>query len=144
MPPRGETLQAGGDVDPFAEQVRAVNNDVPNVHADAEAHWFRVAGAGLFRSDGILHRDRAADSIDCTREVGDDAIASGVENAAAISCDQPIDDEPTRLEPGKRADFIKRHKSAVTGNISGEDRGQLPFNGRSRHGSFLPREVYRA
>ena len=89
----GEPLQAGGDVDPLAEEVVAVDHNIADMHADAEAHRLVASTAGIFRCDSSLRRDRAREGINGAGEIGDNAIAGGVKNPAAVGCDQPVDDE---------------------------------------------------
>jgi hypothetical protein len=118
----GERLQASGNVDPVAEQVGAVDHNVADMHADAEAHRLVPSAAGAFGCDSVLRRHRARDGVNRAGEIGDHAVARRVEDPAAVGCDQPVDDGPTGLESGKRADFVLRHQPAVAGNVGREDR----------------------
>jgi hypothetical protein len=43
--------------------------------------------------------DRALHGINRAAEVGDDAVAGGVEDAASVRRDQPIDDGTARFQP---------------------------------------------
>jgi hypothetical protein len=52
----------------------------------------------------VLHRHRAG-GVNLASDVGDDAVPGGVEDAAAMRCDQPIDDQATGFEPGKNTDW---------------------------------------
>ena len=135
----GEPLQAGGDVDPVAKEVGAVDHNVADVDADAEAHRLARDTAGVLGRDRILHRHRARDRVDRAGEIGDHAVTGSVEDPAAMGCDQPVDDDPTGFEPGKGADFVVRHQPAVAGNVGREDRRELSFNRLCRHARLLPR-----
>ena len=137
----GEGFQSGGDVDPIAEQVLAVDHDIADMHANAELH--RLGGRLLraLHRDCRLHRDRALHGIDRAGEVGDDAVAGGVEDAAPVRRDQLVDDGAARLQPGERADLVARHQPAVAGNVGGEDRGEFALYRMDRHAWLLPIRV---
>ena len=137
----GEGFQPGGDVDPVAEQVVAVDHDVADMHADAELHRFVGGTPGILCGDRGLHRDRALHGIDRAGEVGDDAVAGGVEDAAPVRRDQLVDDDAARLQPGERADLVARHQPAVAGNVGGEDRGEFALYRMDRHAWLLPIRV---
>jgi hypothetical protein len=99
---------------PVAEKVGTVDHNVADMHADAEAHRLAPGGARLFDRDRVLHRDRAGNSVNRAGEIGDYAVAGGVEDPAAMGCDQPVHDDTTGLEPGERPDFISRLKPAMS------------------------------
>jgi hypothetical protein len=50
-----------------------------------------------------------------------------VENAAMMGCNQPVDDDPTSLEPGNRTDSVERHQPAVACNVGREDPCEVSF-----------------
>jgi hypothetical protein len=77
----------------------------------------------ILRRDRGLNRDRALHRSDCAGEVGDDALAGGV--------------DPTRLEPGERADLAARHQPTVAGNVGGEDRGEFTLYRLNRRAWLL-------
>jgi hypothetical protein len=80
----GESFEAGGDIDPVAEQVAAVNHDIADMHANAELHWLGGLLLHVHRRDRRLHRDRALDSIHRAGEISDNAVAGGVEDPTAV------------------------------------------------------------
>ena len=96
---------------------------------------------GILCRDRRLHRDRALHGIDRAGEVGDDAVAGGVEDAATMRRDQPVDDGAASLQPGERADLVARHQPAVAGNVGGEDRGEFALYRLDRHAWLLPVRV---
>ena len=134
----GETFHAGGNVDPVAEQVRAIDDNIANMDADAEPHQLVTGVARVLLRDCRLHRDGALDGINRAGEVGDDAVTGGVEDAAAVRRDQPVHDHAARLKPVERANLVMRHQPAVAGNVSGEDRCELSFDGLTGHTWLLP------
>jgi len=94
----GNRLQPGGDVDRVAEQVCSLDDHVADMDADAEPHGFALGHARIFRGQSLLHRDGALHGIDGTGEIGDDAVAGGVEDPPAICRDQPVHDFAARFE----------------------------------------------
>ena len=106
--------------------------------ADAEQHRLVGGTAFILFGDRRLHRDRALHGVDRAGEVGDDAVAGGVEDAAPVRRDQPVDDGAARLQPGERADLVARHQPAVAGNVGGENGGQFAFDRLNRHAGSFP------
>ena len=139
----GERLQPGGDVDPVTEQVLAVDHDIADMYADAKLHRLVCRLLCALRGDRRLHRDRTLHGIDRAGEIGDDAVAGGVEDPAAVRRDQSVDDGAARLQPRERADLVARHQPAVAGNVGGENRGEFAFDRPDRHAWLLPGAVYR-
>src|SRR5439155_5766173 len=130
-------LQPGGDVDPVTEQVLAINHDIADMDANAELHRLVDGSCRVLRGDRALYRDRALHGIDRAGEVGDDAVAGGVEDPAPMRLDQTIDDDAARLQPGERVDLVARHQPAVAGNVGGKDRGEFPLYSLDGH-AWLP------
>jgi len=98
--------------------------------------------ARILRGYRGLNRDSALHGIDRAGEVGDDAVAGGVEYPAPVRRNQLIDGDAARLQPGKRAGLVPRHQPAVAGNVSGEDRGEFALYRMDRHAWLLPGAVY--
>jgi hypothetical protein len=133
-----ESFEAGCDVNAVAEQVLAVDDDIADVHADAELHRLVGGSAGIRSRNCCLHRDRALHSIDRAGEVSDDAVASGVEDAASVRRNQTVDDATAGLQLSVRADLVARHHPAVAGNVGSENRCELSFDGLPGHVWLLP------
>src|SRR5271169_5863128 len=111
------------------------------MHADAKTYRLVPSTTDVFRSDSVLNRYRAGNGVDRAGKIGDHTVAGGVENAAAMGCDQTVDDDPTRLEPDKRAHFVVRHQPAVPGNVGREDSCELAFDWLNSHARLLPERV---
>jgi len=47
--------------------------------------------------------------IDSAGEISDDAVGGGVDDAAPVRGDQPINDRAASLEPCEPADLVARH-----------------------------------
>ena len=109
------------------------------MHADAELHRLVAGAACILCRYRSLYRDRTLHGIDRAGEVGDDAVAGGVEDAAPMRRDQLVNDGAAGLQPGERADFVARHQPTVAGHVGGEDRGQFALYRMDRHARLLPR-----
>src|SRR5216683_1167263 len=87
----GEALEARGDVDAVAVDLLAIDHHVAKVDADAEFHpavGWQFFALGPERG---LNFDRALDRVHDTRELGEDAIARGVDEASMVLLDERID-----------------------------------------------------
>jgi hypothetical protein len=122
-------LQPGGDVDPVAKEIRAFDNDVPEMDADAEAHLLARGPVGVLLGDCLLHRDGTLERIDRAGEVRHHAVAGGIEDSTMMDGDQSVEDRPVRLKCAQCADFVQPHQAAVLGNIGRKDYRELSFDG---------------
>jgi hypothetical protein len=71
-------------------------------------------------------------------EIGDETVASRVEDPTSMRAYQTIDDDPVYREGAERADLIEPHQAAVALDIGGEDRSELPFDRAGFQGSAPP------
>jgi hypothetical protein len=95
--------------------------------ADAKAlRLFRITRWVELRQP-VLDLDRALNSIDGTRKLGQDAIAGRVGNPATVLLDEPIHDLSMSGQAAKGADFILAHEMGVASHVSGKDRRQPPL-----------------
>ena len=82
----------------------------------------------LLRLDGPAHR------LDRAGKLNEEAVASGLDDAAAVPGDAGIDQlAPARLELGEGALLVRPHQARIAGDIGGGDRRDLAF-GRLRSG----------
>src|SRR5712671_7462031 len=88
-----------------------------------------------------LHSDRATYRVDDARKLDQHAVARGLDDASAMLGDLGIDQfAPMRLQPSKGPFLIGTHEPAVTGDIRGENGGQLAFDAfRGQGGALQPR-----
>jgi hypothetical protein len=112
----------GGDINGFAEEIVALNDDVADVDADPKPHLLTGRSFRILLLDGVLNRDGTFHGIDCAGEIGDETVASRVKDPAPMRGDQAIDDDPICREGAKGADLIKPHQAAIAFHIGCEDR----------------------
>ena len=127
-----DLLEAGSDVDPVAEDVVAVGDDVPEIDAKAEGNapifWKVDCLAGHCR----LYLDRAAHGIDHARELQQQAVAGGLNDAAAVHRDGWIDDLLSNgFQCSQGAALVPAHQPRVARDVSGHDRGKAALFGHS-------------
>src|SRR5262249_4016907 len=101
-----KSLQPSRDVDPIAEQIVALHDDVADVDADPKPHLLARRSVRILLGDGLLNLDGTFNGVDRTGEVRDEAIARGGEDPAPMRRDQPICDGPVRREGAERADLV--------------------------------------
>jgi hypothetical protein len=116
-----QVLDAGGDVDVVAEQVGAVGHDLAVVDADPELQPLGRRQAGIALSQRRLHLDGAAHRRHRVGELGDDAVAGGVGDAAAMLGDARIHDAAGGIQALERALLVAAHERAVAGDVRGQD-----------------------
>ena len=72
---------------------------------------------------------RASQRIDDAGELDQQAVAGGLDDAAAVFGDFRIDQlGAQRLEPCERPFFVRTHQPRIAGHIGGEDRGEPTFD----------------
>jgi hypothetical protein len=124
----GEALQTRCDVDAVAEQVAVALDHVADGDADAKAH----VTAGRIRhipgAQAFLDVDGAAHRFDRARKFGQDGIACGIENAAAISGDEVVRHLSVGCEAPQRFLFVLGDQPGVAGNIGRKNRRDLAFH----------------
>ena len=130
MPPGSAmALQAGGDVDAVAEDVVAVGQHIADIDADAELDP-ALGRPGGGRGHAALHRDGAAHGIDGAGELDQQAIARGLDDAAAVSADFGVDQLPAQgPQPRQGPLLVIADEPAVAGDIGGQDGGDPPRRG---------------
>jgi hypothetical protein len=67
--------------------------------------------------------------IDGAGEIGDETVASRIEDPTAMRSDQTIDDDPICGQGAKGANLINPHQAAIPFDIRCEDRRELSFDG---------------
>ena len=87
------------------------------------------SGVAALRSAMPAARDGAGDRLDDARELDQDAVAGGLDDAALVLGDVRIDQVAAmRLEPRQGAGFVLAHQPAVAGDIGGENGREPAFD----------------
>src|SRR5215470_18045548 len=84
-------LEPGGDVDPVAEDVVAVDDDVAEVDANAERDATVLGPLRGAISHRRLQFDGTAHCIDHARELNEQPVARGLHNATAVAGNGRVD-----------------------------------------------------
>src|SRR6266478_2035319 len=108
-----KSLQAGRDINGVAEEIVALHDDIADVQPDPKPHLLTGRSIRILPAYGVLHFDSAFNGIDGAGEIGDETIASRVEDPTAMRGDESIDNDPVGREGTKGADLIEPHQAAV-------------------------------
>jgi hypothetical protein len=94
----GDSLKARGDIDPIAENIVFIEDDVADVNADAKIDPEFRRHINILSSHLSLDFHPATRCIDGTGELNQHAIACGLDDAAAMGGNPGIDNRfPKRL-----------------------------------------------
>ena len=119
-------FEACRDIDAVPEYVALVDDDVADIDADAEFDAAVGRHIGVPFGHPVLDFDGAAHRVDDTGKLGQQSVAGGLDDAAAVLADPGIDDlAPVRLQPGERLLLVDTHQPAVAGDI-GRQNGRQP------------------
>ena len=125
----GNSLHSGGDVDAVAEDIVVVKDDIADVNADAEFDPPVRRDIGVLFGHRALDLDRAARPVHDARELGEQPVARGLDDAPVMGGNPGIDNFlPDRLEPRQRAFLVGAHQAAVAGDIRRQDCCKSPFH----------------
>ena len=116
-----EPFQPRGDVDAVAVNPGLVVNDVPEVDADAEQHQAMLGHLLVSRRHDALDLGRACGRANHAGELGEDAVARSIDDAAAVPAHQRQDHGLVALEVAERSGLVLAHESAVTRDVGGKN-----------------------
>ena len=109
--------------------VAVLDDDVTEVHADPEYDPAFLRRPRIAFGHLPLHGNRAGDGLDHARELDQNAVAGGLNDAPAMLVDFGIDQLASmRPEPRERVFFVGPHEPAVARDVRGENGGQPPFD----------------
>ena len=130
----GQRLQPRRDIDAVAEQIPvAWTMTSPTMDADAEQHAAVGRKILVLLGDRALHGDRADETVDGARKLGEQRVAGGVGNAAAMLGQQRLDDRAARGQAAQRRILVGAHQPAVLGDVGGENRRQAALDMARHH-----------
>src|SRR5205823_910571 len=98
-----------------------LDDDVAQVHADAESQAAVVGNIRVARRHLTLDFRRAFHGVDDAAELGQDAVPHELDDAAAVPGDGGDDQLGTvGLQVRERARFINAHQPTVAGDVRSE------------------------
>ncbi len=129
-------LEPDRDIHAIAVQLVVVDNEVPEVQADAE----HDSGIRRLIAIGVEHRlldlDGGAQGIDRTGEFDHCSIAGKLDQPAPAAPDRGLDPLGTmRLQAKMRPAFIRAHQARVAHDVYHHDRRQSPYDLLCAHGA---------
>jgi hypothetical protein len=80
----GDPFQSGRDIDPIAVDVAFLNDDVAQIDAHTKHDLLLLRRPQIALSHPSLHGNRASDSLYDARELDQDAVAGGFDDAAFV------------------------------------------------------------
>jgi hypothetical protein len=101
----------------------------------ASSAWTPVGcSAGLRQAlvpglERFLDLAGGADGLDGARELGEDAVARGVDDPAVVEIDDRVDDGPVRREQAEGGFLVISHEPRVSGHVGRQDRDELALDG---------------
>src|SRR5208283_3601428 len=121
----GQGFEAGGDIDAVAINVALVDDDVAEVDADAELYPFVGRHVGVAPDHFALDLDGIAHRIDDAGELGQEAVAGGLDDAAPVLGDLGVAElAPYRRQRDQGAFLVGAHQPRIAGDIGRQDRRQ--------------------
>ena len=111
-------------------RIVAFDDHVAQINTDAELHASIVRLTGVALCHAFLDFDSALDSIDHTRQLDQQSIARGLDDAAAMARDRRLDQlSEMRVEPGARSLLVLAHEPGVSRHVCSEDGGEAALDG---------------
>jgi len=126
----GDIFEPRRDVDAVAENISVLHHHIAEIDANAEFDAFPLGDVGVARRHAVLHVDRTAHRFDRTCELGEDAVARRLDEAALMLIDLRLNQlAAVRGEPRERALLIGADEPRVTRDIGGENGGKPTLHG---------------
>ena len=105
-----------------AEHVAFVVDHVAEIDADAKADPLGLRPVGVSVRHSLLNHDGAAHGVDDRDELDQNAVAGGLEDAAAVLGDQRIDEfAPIAFENNEGSFLVRAHQPRIPGDVGAED-----------------------
>jgi hypothetical protein len=123
-----DTLQPSRNVDAIAKDIVVVDNDIADMNADPVLNSDILRDVRVLRGHGTLDFDRAAGGIDRAAKFYQQAVTSGLDDAASMGSDSRVNNGFSGgLEPSQGAFLVTAHEAAVSSNIRSQHRRQSPL-----------------
>ena len=121
-------LEARGDVHAVPEQIPAADHHVAGVHADAKLQSPRRGVALARPRQPLLRLHRALHGIHHARELGQDAVAGGVDDPAAMLGDHAVHDLAACGQQAQGPDLVQAHQPGIARHVRRQDGGELALD----------------
>jgi hypothetical protein len=119
----GDAFKPGGDIDPIAENVFALDQHVPDMDADTPFHAALVGECGVPLRCQLLQRLGAFDGADHRTKLDEDAVAGRFDYPSTMLRNQRVGSGSMLAQGLCRARFVKPHQPAVANDVSRKNGG---------------------
>ena len=136
MPPGSATLSIRRNVDAVAEDVVALDDDVADMNADAEADRIGAGAraANFALAELFLYLDGASNRVHRAGEFQQRTVAHELDDTAGMRGDRRIDQfAPQRVKPCKRPRLVDPHEARIPDHVGRQDRCQPPLQSFFSH-----------
>jgi hypothetical protein len=125
-----DVLEPRRDVDAVAINVAVLDHHVAKIDADAEFDPLPLGDVGVALRHGVLHVDRAAHRFDRACELGEHAVARGLDQAPLVLGDFRLDQfAPVGGKPRERTLLVGADEPRITRDIRCENGGKPTLHG---------------
>jgi hypothetical protein len=130
----GQGFDPCGDVNAVAIEVVAFDDHVAEIDADAQLDPAGRRDTSIPPGHCLRHRDHAAHRIDDAHKFHQHAVAGGLDDAAMMFADFPIEElAAQRFEAFERALLVRSHQPRIPRHIGGKDRGETSARSHPLH-----------
>jgi hypothetical protein len=107
-----EAFKAGRDIDPVTVDVITLDNDIAEMHPDAEVNATLVRYFGVALGHALLYGEGTFDRVDHAGELDQGAITHQLDDATVMVRDPGVDQlRPMALEHAKHTHLIFLHEA---------------------------------
>jgi hypothetical protein len=118
----GDAFKAGRNVDAVAKNIVVVDYDIADVDTDAKFDALAFRDIYVAQGHAALDFDRATHGIDSAPELYEHAVASGLDDAAAIFGNLRVDQcLAAGFQAGQSAFLVGAHQAAIASDVSSQD-----------------------
>ncbi len=141
----GQGFEPGRDVDPIAEDVAILDDDVADIDAHAKFDAASGRDRGVAGDHRALHLDRATHRVDDAGKLDEEAVAGRLDDAAPMFGDLLIAELAANgAQRRERPFLVLAHQPRIAGDIGRQYRRQSALDPLSAHPAGRPRnEVLR-
>jgi hypothetical protein len=130
----GDTFQSRGDIDPVAENITLVDDDIANVNADTDFNALFGRDVRITLRHSALRLDRTAGGIHGTAEFDQYSVAGALDDAAVVLGDRRLKEFPAvSVEPSECPFLVRTHQPAVAGDIRRKNGSEPPLHALFGH-----------